>query len=148
MAKTVDVQITGLDQLQDKLNRLPVEFSRKAIRTSLRPGAKVLQVAIETLAKTGTYATGWLASQLYIRVKTNNLDEGTATVTFRKKQNPARIGKQKHVPGAIQEELWREFGTVKQAANPIMRPAFESSKAAALDTFLNKLRDNLREVFS
>jgi HK97 gp10 family phage protein len=147
MANNVAVNITGLDELQDKLNRLPVEFSRKAIRGSLRPGALVMQHAIETLARNGKYATGWLASQVYTRVKTNDLDEGSARVTFTRKQNPARIGKEKHVPGAIQEALWGEFGTKNQAPHPLVRAAFDSSKGQALDTFLAKLEENLNDTF-
>lgn len=147
MANRVQVVVVGMDQLQEKLNRLPAEFSRKAIRTSLRPGAQVMQRAIQALARNGKYATGWLASQVYTRVKTNNLDEGSARVSFTRKQNPARIGKEKHTPGAIQEALWGEFGTNKQAPHPLVRAAFNSSKDQALNVFLDRLRSNLHETF-
>lgn len=147
MANNVTVTITGMDELQEKLNRLPAEFSRKAIRTSLRPGANVMRLAIQNLARNGKYVTGWLASQVYIRVKTNNLDEGSARVSFTRKQNPARIGKEAHVPGAIQEALWAEFGTKHARPHPLVRAAFEASKGQALDVFLDKLKDNLNETF-
>jgi HK97 gp10 family phage protein len=147
MANNVEVTITGLEELQDKLNRLPIEFSRKAIRHSLSAGAKVMQHEIETLASTGKYVTGWLASQVYTRVKTNNLDEGSARVTFTRKQNPARIGKEKQVPSAIQEALWSEFGTVKEPPKPLIRAAFAASESHALDTFVADLKDQLNDTF-
>jgi HK97 gp10 family phage protein len=146
MPDRVTVEITGLDELQEKLNRLPVEFSRRAIRTSLRRGATVFRTAIEALAATGRYATGWMASQVFIRVKTTNLDEGSATVSFTHKQNPARVGNAQHTPGAIQEALWKELGTVKEPARPMIRPAFEASKGDALTTFADGLRDVLTEI--
>jgi HK97 gp10 family phage protein len=40
---------------------------------------------------------------------------------------------------------WRfiEFGTSKMAARPFLRPAFESQKSAALETFRTKLADGV-----
>jgi HK97 gp10 family phage protein len=144
MAEIVTVKITGLDQLQDKLNRLPAEASRKALKKGLRPAGLVLKNEIQTQARK---LTGWMAKQVFTRIKTNNLDEGQVKVSLSRKQNPARIGKEKHVPGAINEALWNEFGTSKMAARPFIRPAFESKKEAAVDAFVRALRETLEEVF-
>ena len=134
----VEIQITGLEELQDKLNRLPVEFSRRALRTALRPAGLVFRDAIRSAAPR---LTGWLADHITVRAKTNNLDEGSVTATFSRKQKPGSN------TSAIYEALYSEFGTVKEPARPFIRPAFESSKQTALDTFIVRLKENLEAVF-
>ncbi len=133
-----DFQITGLDELQDKLNSLPVEFSRRALRTALRPAGLVFRDAIRSAAPR---LTGWLAANVTVRAKTNNLDEGSVTTSFSRKGKPGGNA------SAIYEALYAEFGTVKEPARPFIRPAFESSKQTALDTFVERLRENLAAIF-
>ncbi len=133
-----EFQITGLDELQDKLNRLPVEFSRRALRTALRPAGLIFRDAIRSAAPV---LTGWLKANITVRAKTNNLDEGSVTTTFSRKQHPGENA------SAIYEALYAEFGTVKEQARPFIRPAFESSKQTALDTFIERLRENLTDIF-
>ncbi len=134
----VEIQVTGLSELQDKLNSLPVEFSRRALSTALRPAGLVFRDAIRAVAPR---LTGWMASHITVRAKTNNLDEGSVTTTFSRKTQPG------DKPSAIYEALYNEFGTVKEPARPFIRPAFESSKQNALDTFIERLRENLAAIF-
>ena len=134
----VDIEITGLDELQAKLDSLPIEFSHRALRTALRAPGLIFRDAIRSAAPR---LTGWLAAHVTVRAKTNNLDEGSVTTTFSRKARPGDNA------SAIYEALYAEFGTVKEPARPFIRPAFESSKQNALDAFIQKLRDNL-SIFS
>ncbi len=133
-----EFKVTGLDELQDKLNSLPVEFSRRALRTALRPAGLVFRDAIRSAAPR---LTGWLAANVTVRAKTNELDEGSVTTSFSRKGKPGGNA------SAIYEALYAEFGTVKEPARPFIRPAFESSKQTALDTFVERLRENLAAIF-
>jgi HK97 gp10 family phage protein len=146
MADTVSINIKGLDQLQDKLNRLPPEFSKRALRNGLRPAGQVFQKALKALAHiTGKYSTGWMGKHITLSVKTNNLDQGSVKVGFDRKQRVVE-GKKTNTNAAY-EALWAEFGTIHEPARPFIRPTFESKKSEVLSTFVQKLRDTLSEVF-
>lgn len=132
-----EFQITGGEELQDKLNRLPAEVSRKALSAGLRPAGQVFATAIRAAAPR---LTGWLSGHTTVRVKTNNFDEGSVTTTFSRKQKPGSK------TSAIYEALYTEFGTVKEPARPFIRPAFESSKEFAVEVFTTFLREAL-EIF-
>lgn len=138
--QAVEFRVTGLKELQDKLDRLPAEVTRKILRTALRAGMLVMRDEIRLLA---TKLTGWMASQVVVKTKTNNLDQGTAKVTFSKKPNP-----KSHAP-AIYEALWKEFGVPAHGipARPFIRPAFESKKAEVVSVFSHELKRILDESF-
>ncbi len=139
------VTITGLDELYVKLTSLPLQLSKKIMRTALR--AAVLPWLTEMQTSAHKF-TGWMASQFTIRTSVRGDElEGSAKVAIRNKQNPARQGHEKHVPGAGNELLWNEFGTIKMAAQPVMRPAFESKKDAVLQAFIDKVTQLLGETF-
>ena len=141
----VHVNITGLDELYAKLTSLPLQLSKKIMRMALRSAVLPWLNEMQTSAHK---FTGWMASQFTIRTSVRGDElEGTAKVAIRNKQNPARIGHEKHVPGAANELLWNEFGTVKMAAQPVMRPAFESKKDAVLQAFIDKVQSLLAETF-
>ena len=139
MPNTVSFKLTGADQIQDKLNRLPSEYSRRALRVGVRAGGKVLLDEVRHLAKR---LTGWMAEQAYVRVKTNNLDQGSAHVSLSSRLNP-----ESGAP-AIYEALWKEFGVPRHgiSAQPFIRPAFESKKQDAIDATIAKLKEAL-DVF-
>ena len=139
----VTFKITGAKELEEKLNSLPPKFARKAIRDSLRPAVEIWRQEMRALAHK---ATGWMADQIIIRVSAHGNDEGRATVTLSGKQNPSRHAR--HVPGAINEALWNEFGTRKMAARPFIRPAFESKADSVLEMLISKLKEALQVTFS
>jgi HK97 gp10 family phage protein len=147
---TVTFKISGGEELQDKLNRLPVEFSKRALRKGLRPPGQVFKKAIQAGARiTGKYATGWMAKHIIVRTKTNDLDEGSVKVTFDRKQRTAD-GKKTNT-SAIYEALYAEFGFAHKGgavpARPFIRPAFESTKGEAVESFVSTLRGLLSDVF-
>lgn len=142
MADTVTISIKGLDQLQDKLNRLPPEASRRALKNGLRPAGQIFQKRLQSLAGiTGKYSTGWMAKHITLRVNTNNLDQGSVKVGFDRKQRTVE-GKKTNTNAAY-EAIYAEFGTVHEPARPFIRPTFESKKGEVLNTFIEKLREAL-----
>lgn len=139
----VTFKITGSKELEEKLTELPPKFARKAIRESLRPAVEIWRQEMRALAHK---ATGWMADQIIVRVSARGNDQGRATVTLSSKQNPSRHAR--HVPGAINEALWNEFGTRKMAAKPFIRPAFESKSSQVLEMLISKLKEALNISFS
>lgn len=135
----VRFQITGLDQLEAKLQELPRKFARKAIREALRPAAEIIQREMEHLAHK---ATGWLAAHITLRVSTSGQDRGRATIGFSSEKKPRAKGRQ---TDARYEALYNEFGTRKMAARPFIRPAFDAKAESALDIIIRKLRENLEQ---
>ena len=56
----------------------------------------------------------------------------------------AKSDKGNAMVGPVKKAYWglfAEFGTKNQPARPFMRPAYESAKQTALDTFIAKLRE-------
>ena len=146
MANAVSVKISGLDQVEQKLRELPSKFVRKALRNALRAGGRVLADEIRRGAERYR-RTGWLASHIVVRLKLKSAErEGVALVGATRAQNPDHLGS-----NAAAELLWHEFGTKvhgkpHEPARPIVRPAFEAKKEAALGAFVEKLRAPFREV--
>lgn len=156
MPNSVTVKIDGLDALDEKLRALPPKFARRAMRQALRPAVQIWKEAMVSGARK---LTGWMASQITIRISTppSDAEHGRARVTIAAKQDPTRIstrgtrgryGRAKHVPSALNEALWNEFGTVKMPARPFIRPAFESKKQSVLDRLISELRSILNEEAS
>jgi HK97 gp10 family phage protein len=145
MANKVTVKVSGLEELEEKLYDMPSKFARQAMRKALRPAADVWK---DEIAARAPEKTGWLKSQAAVSIKLSAKEEsGTALVGFTKKQNPALIGKEKHVPSAANEAFWYEMGTRHQPARPFIRPAFDALKSTVLDTFITKLKEAFSEVF-
>ena len=46
--------------------------------------------------------------------------------------------------GSVRQAIFSEFGTVREAAKPFMRPAFEVSKRAAADLVLEQIKKQLK----
>lgn len=142
----VTVEVKGLDEIEQKLYDLPAKFARRAMREAIRPAVEIWRVAIQAWAQTGKYATGFMASHVGVKIKTSSREEaGTGMVGFTTEQNTSRHAE--HIPSAANEALWKEFGTVKQPAQPGMRPAFDAHAPAVLETFTNKLKEIFSEEF-
>lgn len=136
----VRFQITGLSELEEKLQALPQKFARKAIRESLRPAAEIIKREMEHLARR---ATGWMAAHITLRVSSSGQDRGRATIGFSSEKKPRTKGRQ---TDARYEALYNEFGTRKMGARPFIRPAFAATAESALETLIKHLRDGLEEA--
>ena len=143
------VNITGLKELQQALNQLPLEIQKRPLRSAVSAGAKVIVDEAKRLAPQGE--TGNLRKALYRYRSRSQSSRGQETflvgvrkgkknyVDSAKNRRLNRVGKKYTVEG--EAFYWRfvEFGTSKMPARPFLRPAFESKKNQAVETIKNRL---------
>jgi len=129
----VDVKVNGLAELAAALKQLPAEVASKnggPLRVALRAAARVVADAAEVRAPKDT---GRLGRAIAIQV-----DRNPGNVTERIVVRP-RAGKSRTDPKGAWYWHFLEFGTVKQPAQPFIRPAFDAVKNEALSAFKNRL---------
>ena len=145
-------EIHGLEETLKALRALPKAISGKGggpLRKALYAAAKVVRAEVK---QSTPVRTGLLRDSIAIfrdRNPQGGINEHY-TVGIRKQRKKyrenyrngrlGRIGKSYTTLGAAYYGKFVEFGTYKMAAHTFMRPAFESSKQAALTAFENALR--------
>lgn len=147
----LSVHIEGLSQLRDRLRALNEDMQKRIPMQATAAAATLIKKAAIALAPEDT-------GELKKNIVTKRLppSERTATsqhiVTVRKikrkyantKRNrqKSRVGKTYTLDVPY---YWRflEFGTVKMAARPFMRPAFQENKQAALEAMLKRIRTRI-----
>ena len=129
MPNIVEVKITGLAELEEKLERLPIRVSRRILRTGLLAAAFVWVREMEARARQGWHhgqgkgagkQFGVLAKNIVTRATVKSDLEGSVGV------GPAK--------GAFWSKFL-EFGTSKMQAFPFIRAAFEARKQDVLEEF-------------
>lgn len=156
MSDAVTVKISGLDELQKRLEELGPEVSRPILTTVLRDAGAVVEEAIVAAAPKDT---GFLSEHFRTRVRVQKEDvQGAAFIGPAPHADyPNRDGGfRKKLSGALERQVGRigvssvarylEFGTRKMAANPFMSRAWETVKDRALDKIVDGIRDALRRV--
>lgn len=154
----VTVEIKGLDELQKKLEELPVKVARRGLRTTLYRAAQVVVNAIVSLAPKDTH---FLSEHFNRRVSIRK-DElaGSAFIgPAGKVDYPAyasgaynikrgKNGKARKVGRIAVASVARflEFGTSKMAKKPFMTQGFETSKQAALDKIIEGLSEAVKDA--
>ena len=108
-------KVTGVKELQKVLKRLPDRVARKVVAGALRSGATVIRREARRLAPVDT---GLLRKSLIIK-----RPKGPAA-----RRNVVLIGTSRKAPHG---HLF-EFGTVRMAARPFLRPAIEGKHGEAL----------------
>jgi HK97 gp10 family phage protein len=142
---SVEIEVKGLKELQDRLIKLPEKIGNKTLASCLGSAAQVIQteargrvhVAAEPYklwAKKGekreTVSPGWLKKQIVKKRVRQSKSSAQTIITFKDKKHSF---------------FWRylEFGTSKTPAHPFMREAFEAAKQKAVDKFEERLREKL-----
>lgn len=157
MSDEVTVKISGLDELQKKMESLPRDFARKGLRQALRAGGDVME---EGFAQEAPEHTGFLREHFNqkTRLKSDDLAGTVFIGPAGKVDYPDRLGgytekvnrkgKAYKVGRVSVASVARflEFGTSKMAKNPFMSRAFASRGQAALDAIVKKLKDVFDEV--
>ena len=157
MTKVVDVKISGLEELQEKLEHLPIKAARKIMRRSLRVAAQIWVDEMKAKVARGPHhfkggfdLFGVIAKTIGMRVSVKSDLEATATVGVPRKVFWAKFlefgtkvrFRGKKVGGK------RSGGTTGQIVPgkfPFARPAFESRKREVLAKFTEDLREALEE---
>jgi HK97 gp10 family phage protein len=158
MPNTVEFKITGLKELETKLEKLPKKVADKVLRKSLREAGKSVAVA---MAENAPIETGFLEQHFGVRVSIKKADiAGIAYVgpdgkidypdkLGGYKEKRSKAGKLiKHVGRIAVASVARflEFGTSKMAARPFMTQAWESSKQGALNILIDDIKEELQEA--
>lgn len=147
------VKIEGLEATVAALKALPAQFASKnggPMKRALYKAALIFkQAAIARAPKD----TGNLAANIYIYRDRNPKASGANErflVGVRKKRakysrsrlnvSLGRVGKNYGIRGDAFYWHFIEFGTKKMSPKPFMRPAFESNKSNALNTFSQEFR--------
>lgn len=136
------VRIDGLQELSQALRELPKNIGRNVLRGSVNAGATVIrQEAVQRAPiSTGPVADGHpppgtLKKAIYqkqIREKSTDQKQ-VFYVGVRHGSTAGKKGSKNRL--SRDAYYWRfvEFGTVKMAAQPFLRPAFEAMKMAAVE---------------
>ncbi len=155
MADNVTVNITGLEDLQRKLEEIAHNVAKRGVRQALRAGALPVR---EAMAAGAPKESGFLSEDIDIRTRMEK-DElaGEAFIgpnskavypTGEAARELARKLGQRFVQGAARTAAlvarFLEFGTTRMAKRPFMTQAWETSKQSALDAIIQKLKDNLK----
>lgn len=146
MVDSVDIKVDGIDEIVSKLNLISEDLRYKGGRFALRKAAQVIEKKIEENADKidDPNTENKISSNVAVRWSNKSFRKN-GDLTFRVGvlggakviKNPR--GLSKSVPGG-DTFYWRflEFGTENARAIPFFRPAIESSKSQALDTFVKE----------
>lgn len=160
MSLRMELTITGTDRILDLLRRLPAEVVSKGggpVRTGLRKGARVIgdQAKANLVRVTSTagasgqsYGTGFTASKVIIKRKRPFGTRGERyIVTVKPEMYPNTKSKFRKRPIKANDIAFMlEAGTVKQDAEPWMRPAFVTKAPEAITTATREVLAALERV--
>ena len=140
----IQYKMTGLKELQVKLEELPVKLAKRVIRPALESGAEIIQQEAGIRAPR---ESGFLTTHIAIDLTVHN--DLTAE---------AHIGPDK-------EAFWGEFSELGtpphmesspkgtkpylhpgEPARPWLRPAFETKSGEAVQAMADEIRDGLKDV--
>jgi len=151
----VTCSITGLDELEQKLEQLAPKQAKTALRRAARQSAEIFEEEVEARAPR---LTGMLAESFVIRSRASASEEDGITgaitasvkVDAKAKREVQGITRPYKYPfkWAHLEARFAEFGTVHEAARPFIGPAFEAKSEDALETFVTALVEELQKLES
>lgn len=131
MSADVSIKFHGLNGLNRAIQRLPEELKKRAYRSVVSTGARVIAKNAKKRIKNDS---GILKKSIDIKVPRNNTQV-------------AIIGTKRGIGGVVNgRQKWAvnyaknvEFGTANTAARPFLRPAIDNSKAEVLQKMTNGL---------
>lgn len=156
MPKVVEVEIKGLSELQDKLEKMPDKMANRVLRQALTKAGFLMKLAMARLAPKDT---SFLAEHFDVkgRVKRKGI-EGSVFIgpngkidypkngTYRKLLN--RHGKE-YSSGRIPVVAvagFLEFGTAKMSKRPFMTQAFDATKEQCLNLIIEGIREGIKDA--
>ncbi len=166
MANVVEFEIKGLAELQKKLEEELPKDARRAMRIALSAGGGTVRDAMKEDAPVEADGenSGFLRDHLKVKTIVRNGGlTGIAIVGATTDPYPGREGTQGRVSfktrtgklvsfvssvagqvTASKVAQWLELGTSRMSAHPFITRAWESSRQAALDRMIAKLRETLK----
>lgn len=141
------VKIVGMKELGDTLRLLSNQMEKKIIQAAARAGAKVIRDEVERRAPRDT---GELAQSVTVKAyrvsRTGNFKVLVGVKYVRK--NAAKRKKSTEAAGSY--AFWVELGRpgkgghTHQAAQPFLRPAFDTKKDEAARVFGDKVMEGIK----
>lgn len=150
MPDFVTVKITGLSEIQKKLEQMPEKVAKRAIRSALKRAAGIVRQKIVDMAPR---KTGFLSGHFDIKIRQfRGFLAAVAHIGPNSKiyypPNPRagkRGGKRKSMP-VIAVAQFHEFGTSRMPAHPFMRPAFTATREQMIEAISEELRKAVEEA--
>jgi HK97 gp10 family phage protein len=145
MAEVVRIEVKGLRELGERMRALSKDVNTKIARAATNAGAQVIKKLAQQKAPvsdpsvTPNIPPGNLRDNIYVRRNTKTRLTSQHVVTVRHKGKKL-IGK------PYQVGVYNEFGTVKMAAQPFMRPAFNQGKGQALEAIKKRLLQRIEKA--
>lgn len=142
MSEFVTTKITGLSELQAKMEALPEKVARRGLRAALKAGAEYVR---EKMVANAPKDTGFMSEHFDIKFKFRS--DALAGSAFIGPNSKALYPGRKDTWASRTARLvagWLEFGTSKRPKDPFMTAAWEESKEGALAEIIDDLRETLR----
>ena len=141
MAK-VTVKLDGLSKLGDRMRGLASDIAKKISGQSTAAGAQLMR---KDIRKRAPVDTGNLRRNIIVKKLPRSQTKLTSEhiVTVRRGRTKSQIKKNAR---EARYALYLEFGTVKMAARPFLRPGFEATKGPATTAIVTKLHDRIEEA--
>jgi HK97 gp10 family phage protein len=154
-----DIEIKGLSDLLKNLRELPKTVQQKCLRQAMVPGAQLIRESAKDIhrSKVSFWASGLIEKAIRIAFNKKESTPGKAIYHVFVSSNVRAVGAEISGSRATTKKLraagekgkmrtpfyWRflEFGTIKMAARPFMRPAFDVSSNQAISLITNKLAE-------
>jgi HK97 gp10 family phage protein len=157
MSDAVAIEVKGLAELTRALNAIPAQFARLIMREALHAAGDVMKAAAESTAPVRTRLLKEdIVVQVYVQgdLSHNSVRVGPgydrAALTVRKTGKHAGRPDTTASPGVygrfVETGHKLEFGSGSVPPHPWLRPAFEVSKEAALDAFVEYAQGGLEAV--
>lgn len=144
---SVTIHVDGLRELEKKLLALPDKVNRRVLRKAVSDGAAVVrdEMRIRAPLYTGSVSQGHpppgtLKKAVFMSHARTSHQGYEAFVVG------VRHGKKAGKTGDAFYFRFVEFGTVKMAPRPFMRPAFDVKKEAALQAITASLADGISQA--
>jgi HK97 gp10 family phage protein len=120
------IKMSGFEELEKALRKLPEEIAGKVMAQALRDAAKPMEAAAQQEAPRSSNPGkhGHMADSIKLRKMKPETGDNDVEITY-------ALGPDgKHFYG-----LFSEFGTVHQQAQPFMRPAFDEYAEATIHRY-------------
>jgi HK97 gp10 family phage protein len=140
MAEDFDVEVEGLAELGEALEKMPYTFAQRIQRAALHAAGDVMAAEVEARAPVAAEAShpesepGELRNSIGVVVHLGkDLDESKAQIGPLYEKDKYNDKPRTHSPGVYGKFV--EYGTSKMRAQPFMRPAYQAAKQRALEAY-------------
>jgi len=130
---TGTISITGLADLEKRLQELPDKLARNVLRGAVRAGAVVIQKEARSMAPVSAEAHYLGKGSKRVEIQPGSLKRGIKVRMAPRKSRTSPIEYWVYISKKLWYWKFLEFGTSKMAGSPFMRPAFESMRESAVE---------------